>query len=500
MNRIFLLLLSGLALTACNDDTANVGVDVMPDGDRITPTAQQFQLTTRTVMVDSVLANTSRSQLGCIIDPEMRVKTTSDFLAQFHVPDNFTLPKKGTVALNEQGEVEADSCVLRIYFSDYYGDSLATMKLQVTELDRQHVMEEGRPYYTSIDPADYVNRVNPVTKSVTYAVKDLTVSDEQNSGSKYYRSVSVKLPREYGSELMRKYYENPDDFSNSYKFIHNVCPGFYFKSAGGVGAMLTAQMMCMDLYFRYHSTTTQGNDTIVDGMQRMGATEEVIQNTRIANDYPGSMNADSIARAPYTYLKTPAALFTEATFPVDEMVAGEHYKDSINQVKIVFKRYNTSSHSSYNLPKPTYLLMVRKGEMVDFFENDRLSDDVTSYLTSYSSTNNVYQFSNIARLVTTLRDERDRAAGVLSTDDEATRKAKYAAWEADKEKFDPDWNKVMIIPVNAEYANITTVYGTQKKLMRIQNNLGLSSAKIEGGNGQTVGVSVIYSRYNRGKK
>ena len=78
-------------------------------------------------------------------------------------------------------------------------------------------------------------------------------------------------------------------------------------------------------------------------------------------------------------------------------------------------------------------------------------------------------------------------------DDEAARNDKYAVWEA----AHPDWNKVMIVPVNAEYASITTAYGTTKKLMRIQNNLGLSSSRLEGGKGNPVEMSVIYSRYNR---
>ena len=35
----------------------------------------------------------------------------------------------------------------------------------------------------------------------------------------------------YGTYIMRKYCENPGFFlQNSYNFIHNVVPGFYFKT------------------------------------------------------------------------------------------------------------------------------------------------------------------------------------------------------------------------------------------------------------------------------
>lgn len=492
---IIALTLTALA-TACTDDTSSVGTDVMPSGDQITTTSQTYQISTTTVQVDSVLANTSNSQIGSIIDPEMRVRTTCDFLAQFHVPDNFALPKSDIIYRNADGQPEADSCVVRIYFSQYYGDSLATMKLQVRELDKDRIMEESKYYYTNLNPLEYLRTDGQgVNKSLTYAVKDLTVGEDQNNGTRYYRSIAVKLPTDYGTQLLRHYYDRPQDFANSYEFIHHVCPGFYFQSAGGVGTMITAEMMCLDLYFRYHSTTTAGADTIVDGMQRMGATAEVLQNTRITNEYPDQVSLPELQAQPCTYVKTPAGLFTEATVPVSDIVGGEHYNDSINQVKLVLRRYNSTSQSAYKLPKPQYLLLIRKNRMKDFFEQDKLADNRESYLTEYSETNNVYQFSNIASLVSLLRDERDRAAGVTHTDTEAQRLQKYAAWEALPENA--DWNKVYILPVDAEYATITTTLGNQKKLMRIQNNHSLSSTRIEGGNGHPIDISVIYGRFNR---
>ena len=109
MNKPAIFLLAGALFAACSDDTAKIGVDVMPDGDKITTSAQHFNLSTRTVQVDSVLANTSKSQLGSIIDTEMRVRTTCDFLAQFHVPDNFILPKKELLYMEQPGVLKADS-------------------------------------------------------------------------------------------------------------------------------------------------------------------------------------------------------------------------------------------------------------------------------------------------------------------------------------------------------------------------------------------------------
>lgn len=496
MNKILLtLLLGGFTLVACDDDTAMIGIDVMPGGDNVTSYSEQYTLKTSTVKVDSVLANTSTCYLGSIIDPDMRVKTTSSFMAQFHVPENFNLPKLDLMVKDDDGLVSADSCEIHIYFDKYYGDSLTTMKMNIQELDKNHVLEESNSYYTNIDPKKYVSSTTEYKKSITYSVKDLSRPDNETSGNRYYRQITVKLPTKYGKELLNKYYSNPEYFKNSYQFIHNVCPGFYFESAGGVGTMITTEMMAMDVYFRYQTKNAQQKDTIVDGMQRFGATEEVIQTTTIDNDYPGSLTPEQLDQKNCTYVKTPASLFTEMQIPVSEIVAGEHYTDSINQAKITIRKFNSESDSKYTLSPSMYLLMVRKAKINEFFEKNLLPNNTDSYLsTEFSLQTNAYQFANIAQLVTDLKIERDKGAEIKPEDTEAERNAKYAAWEANN----PDWNKVMLVPVSVKFANSSDYYGQPvKTIQSVSHNLGLSSAKLEGGKNNPLKVEIIYSRYNR---
>lgn len=481
-----------MLLSGCDDDTLNVGIGMMPDGDGVSASTQVYNVESKTVQVESVLANTSTCYLGSVVDPEMRVKTTSDFLAQFHVPSNFVLPKLDVLVKDNAGQVVADSCDIRLYIDTFYGDSLATMKLSVQELNSNNVLDESKPYYTNLNPNDYVNPDTEYKKSISYSVKDLTKADSENSGTGYYRQITVRMPASYGTKLMRAYYENPDNFSNSYKFIHNVCPGFYFKSAGGIGSMLTTKMIGMNVYFRYHTKTTADKDTIVDGMQRFGATGEVIQTTRIDNEYPGSLSLEDLEKKNCTYVKTPACLFTEMTLPVGDVVAGEHYTDSINQAKITIRKFNNEVSSDYAFPAPQYLLLVRKSKMDAFFEKENLPNSKDSYLSNaYSETTGAYQFSNISQLITDLRIERDKGAGVNKSDDEATRQGKYAIWEA----ANPDWNKVMIVPVSASFTTSTNYYGQETKTLRsLRHDLGLSSARLEGSKESPLQLQVVYSR------
>lgn len=41
---------------------------------------------------------------------------------------------------------------------------------------------------------------------------------------------------------------------------------------------------------------------------------------------------------------------------------------------------------------PQYLLMVRKKEMYSFFEENKITDNISSFITSFTSNSNKYTF------------------------------------------------------------------------------------------------------------
>lgn len=485
---LLLLLAPVSALLSCDDDTAEIGSSVMPSQDNVITSQLTFNVASRTIQSDSVLANTNDSYLGCVIDPETKARTTCNFLAQFNVLEGATFPTRSRMLTDDNGELLIDSACVRIFINSYYGDSLTTMKLTAQELDTAKVISEDVNYYTNLDPEQFLTEGKGVKTTMSYAVRDLSRSDSAVSNSAY-KSIIVYLPTSYGRFLAEKYYENPTFYSNSYWFNHHVCPGFYFKTTGGLGSMVCAETSTLDVYFRYHSTTSAGNDTIMAGMQRMAATEEVIQQTSVENKIPASMLDTTNA---YTYIKSPAGLFTELTLPVSDVVAGEHYNDTINSASLTLQRHNNNQESDYNLEAPEHIVLLRKANVYSFFEKNQLTNSTDSYMTSFEKTYNAYTFSNISKLLTLLRNERHEGAGILSTDTEAQRAAKFAAWEAEH----PDWNKVVLVPVAAEYSTSTNTYGiSSSTLVNIKNELGMKSVRLKGGSEAGITMSVIYSRF-----
>ncbi len=475
---------------ACDDDTDTIGTSVMPSQDAVTAEQKTYTITSRTLKADSVLANTNDSYLGQIIDPESRALTTCSYLAQFHVMENTTYPEISKIVKDEDGNINVDSCDIRIFIRSYYGDSLATMKLTAYELDPDKIIEENENYYTNLDASQFYTKGKGIETSLSYAVKDLTRADSLTDGSTYYRSIIVRLPESYGRYLIEKYYEDPNNYANSYRFIRNVCPGFYFKTAGGTGSMVEARSTALNVYFKYHSKTSAGNDTIIAGIQRAAATEEVLQQTMVENKLPESLT-DTTNQ--YTYIKTPAGLYTEATLPISDILAGEHYNDTINSASLSLQRYNSTIHSDYTLSPPSNLLLLRKGELYSFFENNKVPNSASSFVTTFSDSYNAYTFSNISKLIALIKQERDLGAGVQDSDTEAQRQAKYATWEASN----PDWNKVVFVPVHAEYTTTTSSYTglTSKTLLNVKNEFGLASVKLKGGSEGNITLDVVYSHF-----
>ena len=89
-----------LLLVACDDNTATLGIDMMPKSDLVSKNFKTYDVTTESYPVgDAVLARTTMSYLGRFTDPETNTTVKSDFLAQFHIDEGFDIPTTRVRAL-----------------------------------------------------------------------------------------------------------------------------------------------------------------------------------------------------------------------------------------------------------------------------------------------------------------------------------------------------------------------------------------------------------------
>ena len=465
--RYFWIILSmalPMLFAACDDSTEGLGESMMPDKDHISIDQKVYTATSRSLLAgDSILAKTSTAYLGRYTDP-LYGTFEADFLAQFHCVEDFQFPEGGVA-----GDT-AVSAEVRLYVSSFFGDSISPGHLSVYPLNR--VLEEEKNYYTDLVPEEYYDATQAPLASRPYTAEDKTIPDSITEDDNYVPYIRVQLPRQFGTDIIRKYYDNPQNFANAETFINNVCKGMYFKCDQGDGSILYVQQAQLNVTFKYFVQSSSGRvDSLITVVAQFAGTQEVIQANRFKTDKE-KLKELVENDGSCTYLKTPAGIFTEVTLPLDEIAANHiNAGDTLNSVKFTLTRYNEtvagSEPAAFKMGIPKTILMVRKKDMYTFFEKNQVADNKTSYLATFNSSDNTYTFNNMSQLITECIAEKNSG-----------------------QTIDEDWNKVVLIPV-------VTTTDNSGNIVTIRHNLDLTSARLMGGFNPSneLQVRITYSKF-----
>lgn len=443
------LVIAALTFAACDDTTEGIGGSITNKIDNINISNSAFNVTTKSIVADSVLSRNNTGLIGKMKDPETGNYVKGDYMTQLSVLPTFSVDTLDYIKQANKGSIEADSCYLLVSYNASYGDTIAPMKVTAYEMTKP--MEENKEYYSNYDAfkEGWVSENNQHWSS-NYNLSN--TSDVKNFkiylNKKYTKD--GKTYKNYGSYIMQTYAEHPEYFKTNYKFLYNVCPGFYIKNVGGTGNMAKIWNTELIFYWTRHKTINKDSTAVSIGYNRFDGTEEVLQLNKIENDTENLKKLASKDQEKCTYLKSPAGIFTEVTLPIEDIMKG-HEKDTLNTATISFPRLNNENEDNpYNFATPSTILMVQKDSLQSFFEKSKLADSRTSYTASYSSTGtykNAYTFQNIANLVSAMYKNKGKGE---------------------------NWNKVVLVPVNV----ITTTQGYTTVISKINHDMSLASTRL----------------------
>ncbi len=448
-------------LNSCNDDMGLVGPSIQPDDDIPSVFIDSFMIQASTVLLDSIYAKTATGLLGEIYDP-LYGNLKSDYICQFYSPDGFTFSQTPI-----DGKIDSVEFVMfynRGYLGGWIGDSLAVMTATAYPVNKPL----DRYYYTNINPADYADMSQPLGMQ-TYTARNLEVSDSlwnatTSSGFSYTPRVKVRLPLELGQKFYDESVNNPASFENQEAF-NRFFPGLYVTNTFGSGNILTVDGSGIQIHYSYLVENHLGVlDSVLTTSEVFSVTKEVIQMNRFQNtDISDLLQPND----EYTYLKTPAGVFTRLTIPAKDIIS-----------KIEGRIVNNFSFSlrtmpqedwKYSLAPPSYLLLLPEDSLSNFFENGSLDNNTTIYAsTAFNADSLKYTFGNISRL---LKNQAEK---------------------------DPDKDlNMLVIPVEREftkdyYGNNTTTSSA------IRHYLRPSGVRIRKDKDAMI-MSVITSKYNDSK-
>ena len=482
-----------IATVSCDDTTDTLGISLTDDANVVYVASKDFNVSSNSVAANDVVSRSRTGYLGRIKDIETGNYITCNYMTQFRVMGEMQFPSIDSIYIDSEDydkdiekykQIKADSCSLIIYISNALGDSLALMKISANELDTPY--EESITYASDFNPEEegmIRTGIGSVHSQMAYTTSNRVYSSTQRSSSNFNNRISISLNDpyldkdgneydNYGTYLLRNFYDpaHRESYMNSYKFAHDICPGFYIKNEGGIGNIASTTISQIIVYF---TGVTDEDGTTVQLYSSFAGTEEILQKTTILQNTEtlNSLLNDNSC----TYIKSPAGIFTELTLPVEDIMAG-HENDTVNTARLFLPRINTSEFDDeYTLAVPGTILMVPTDSVTSFFEKMKVADFRQSYIATYSSSTNGYTFGNISLLISKM--------------DEIKKKS-----EAAGNTLSPNWNKVTIIPVETSYSTVST---TSSLLTKVSHDMSFTSTKLKKGDADNdnIKISVIYSKY-----
>ena len=225
---------TAMAMVSCSEDTEYIGSSITSDSDKLVFSTGTYNATSRSILADSVYTHNPDRYFGMVKDPETKSYVKSDIMAQFNMVEGFSLPSIDEMLSKEDGEVIADSCEISIFikYSTTYGDTLASMKMRMSELDKP--VDEAYTHYSNFDlkKNGYI-RNGGLEVNKMFSMRDLTNSSDAlaslqtniskqgtSADSGYYDRIRIpmnmpykakdgKTYKNYGTYVIRSYYDHP---------------------------------------------------------------------------------------------------------------------------------------------------------------------------------------------------------------------------------------------------------------------------------------------------
>lgn len=384
--RVFIIAFIALLAVSCSEALDSIGFTIQPDKDRLSVAVDTLDLQANTIQVDSIFSKTQNPVLGEYIDPIFG-SIKSEYIGEFYFPEGAGFIEGASI----------DSVRVQLSYVSMMGDSLAPMNLAVYEVTKSL---KGLANYSHIDPREYADMSAPLGEQ-TFTGKNSTYRTETTSSGSSIRvyEINVKLPNALGERFLAEYQKddhgqlvNPDEFR---KFF----PGLYFTTTFGKSTILGVSLTSLLVHYQYNDEngSSTGEDTIRTSAMRLNITPEVTQLNHIQNKNDQLLQDNT----EYTYIKSPAGVNTEITFPFSQPDMKDKLKSqALNLANLtVYAMPEADEETMVKLSPPNYLLLVNKDSLSGFFEKKNLIDYVTSFLSEFDSSTYSYRFGNISTMV-----------------------------------------------------------------------------------------------------
>lgn len=379
-----------LVISCDEDDTSTIGSTLTDNTVEIVRDTF-YTVIGKTVTVPTIQPKSTEQLIGLISVPGYGT-LRSDVVSQF-------LPSTVLDTANySSANVDSLSLTLTYARGAFKGDSVAPMGLTVYELNKllPNNINSG------FDPEGFYN-TTPLATKIYNTSTFLEDSEDQAAAS---RTIEVKLPASLGKKIYSDFEKDPASFATGQTFADNVFKGVYLKTSFGSGRMTTISATGMTFYLSKIVTSTDSvgkevKDTVSAAHQYMLVTPEVISNNNIA--YTMDEKLRTLLARDSNMVVAPAGTEMELTFPAQQIIDSYRSGTNTNSNTVLntlsmFIPVDTLATNGIVTPPP-YMLLVLKKDRDQFFAQNKLCDNKTSFYATYSSTDGGYTFSGMRNYI-----------------------------------------------------------------------------------------------------
>ena len=415
---LYAMCLTGILMSSCEEDSA-IGSSIQPEEDILTAHHNHINISTRSVVSDSVLSKADYLLFGRYSD-DIFGEIEAEYMTQLDariggiiLPDTTVVSyssattgilntilqdldsKFGKItSVNNARNFTIDSTIyLMQYSSGFWGDSTTLQSAQVYELNK--AMDKPK-YYTNTNPEDYCDQS--------------LLLGETNYQIQNKREIRIPLSNDFGKRIS-SFYTNGSGTTQS--DFNEYFRGVYVKQAFNEGTILKVDVSGILIYYHYDAdihTTVGGKDTMVTSeslKEKYGTTPLVTsyflsgnKTVKRANvvrheDWGDMVQKLQESDSVQTYMYTPVGVYTEVEIPFDaimdsvKQVAKDTTKVLFNSVRLALHKKEINDKYLYNVQ----LLLIEKDSIENFFHNNKIPDGISSFTCTIDSEKNLYAFN-----------------------------------------------------------------------------------------------------------
>jgi hypothetical protein len=276
--------------------------------------------------------------------------------------------------------------------------------------------------------------------------------------------MDVNLPNSLGQRILDYQIKNPNTSINTDVF-KQLFKGVYVTTTFGTGTVLNVDYTHLFVHYHYTGKSSTGTDSTYVASLGISITPEVTQISRIQNNND-QLLADN---SDYTYLKSPAGVITEITFPFSQ-IADLLESKALSLAKLTIQTIPDNSDEKFKLSAPYAVLLINKDSLSGFFENRKMYNNLTTFYTTLDSKYQ-YNFSNLSAMINYYKQQQ-------ANKNEKLKDITY-----------------LLVPIALHYTATTSYYGYSTQTVSSMSNLMTPAAATISKKPEDMQMNLIFSKF-----